>query len=277
MSEDVLPDILSASSSSAPQRPPISPRASIVTMPLPGQHPRRTRSQSISDFPPPMRRVSTDMAGLSRPVSFSAKFHKVHPATTGVTVLEHMERLDAVEAGLKRLGVDDTVVEDEEEEVDVGESSQSQSQPPSQPPSQPQSLGRTLPIPMSAPPGQQSFFGTPPPLERHHSGDEGAGSGSGPEMLSASARPDRLSAVPEDAMSLAMSYTEEDLAGLSKSMSHMDTRHSTFHSRFASHQEEVHGEEEDPALDWMQNDPPESPRVRTVISEVRSVYHPQTV
>jgi phosphatidylinositol 4-kinase type 2 len=39
-----------------------------------------------------------------------------------VTVLEHLERLDAVEASLKRLGVEESVIE-EEEEVDVAESS----------------------------------------------------------------------------------------------------------------------------------------------------------
>lgn len=65
-----------------------------------------------------MRRVSTDFTGAPRPVSFSAKFSRVHPATTGVTVLEHMERLDQVEAGLKRLGIEEEVID--EEEVDVG-------------------------------------------------------------------------------------------------------------------------------------------------------------
>lgn len=96
-----------------------SPRPSINTMPLP----RRTRSQSASaDFPPPIRRTSTEAA---RPVPFSAKFQKVHESVTGVTVLEHLERLDAVEASLKRLGRgDDSIIEEEYEEVDVGESSQ---------------------------------------------------------------------------------------------------------------------------------------------------------
>ena len=60
-----------------------------------------------------MRRTSTD---APRPVSFSTKFQRVHPGTTGVTVLEHLERLDAVEASLQRLGVEDTF----SEEVDVG-------------------------------------------------------------------------------------------------------------------------------------------------------------
>ncbi|PPQ67287.1 hypothetical protein CVT25_005871 [Psilocybe cyanescens] len=92
---------------------PISPRLSTSTAPVP----RRTRSQSSGgDFPPPMRRTSTDASGAPRPVPFAAKFQRVHPGTTGVTVLEHLERLDAVEASLQRLGVDD-----DGEEVDVGE------------------------------------------------------------------------------------------------------------------------------------------------------------
>ncbi|KAF5385849.1 hypothetical protein D9615_002528 [Tricholomella constricta] len=91
-----------------------SPRASISSVPLP----QRTRSHSSSgEFPPPMRRTSTDATGVPRPVSFATKFQRVHPGTTGVTVLEHLERLDAVEASLQRLGVDEAVVE---EEVDVG-------------------------------------------------------------------------------------------------------------------------------------------------------------
>jgi len=92
---------------------PSSPRLSINSVPLP----RRTRSQSSgSEFPPPIRRTSTDASGAPRPVPFAAKFQRVHPGTTGVTVLEHLERLDAVEASLQRLGVDETI----EEEVDVG-------------------------------------------------------------------------------------------------------------------------------------------------------------
>jgi phosphatidylinositol 4-kinase type 2 len=95
-----------------------SPQLSVNSVPLP----RRTRSQSAAtDFPPPVRRVSTES---SRPVPFAAKFQRVHPGTTGVTVLEHLERLDAVEASLQRLGREGSVIEEEdEEEVDVAESS----------------------------------------------------------------------------------------------------------------------------------------------------------
>jgi phosphatidylinositol 4-kinase type 2 len=89
--------------------------------------PPRPRSQSAAgDFPPPIRRTSTDASGVFRPVPFSAKFQKVHPGTTGVTLLEHLERLDAVEASLQRLGLNDSVIE---EEIDVGESSSSKQQP----------------------------------------------------------------------------------------------------------------------------------------------------
>ncbi|KAJ7188272.1 phosphatidylinositol 3 and 4-kinase-domain-containing protein [Mycena filopes] len=95
-----------------------SPRLSISSVPLP----RRTRSQSQSSgskFPPPMHRTSTDSSGVPRPVPFAAKFKRVHPGTKGIDVLEHLERLDAVEASLHRLGVE----EFDDEEVDVGESS----------------------------------------------------------------------------------------------------------------------------------------------------------
>ncbi|KAM6502295.1 Phosphatidylinositol 3- and 4-kinase domain containing protein [Amanita muscaria] len=92
--ETVIPD----DASNNP--PPSSPRPSVSSIPTP----KRTRSSSVSDFPPPARRTSTDAAGLPRPVPFSAKFQRVHPGTTGVTVLEHLERLDAVEASLQRLG-----------------------------------------------------------------------------------------------------------------------------------------------------------------------------
>ncbi|KAI0341916.1 hypothetical protein BDW22DRAFT_1331270 [Trametopsis cervina] len=115
VSDDSTPAILSGPASYVPKSPQ-SPHISINTMPV---EPRSRRSQSVTDFPPPIRRVSTEFTGSPRPVSFSAKFSRVHPATTGVTVLEHMERLDAVEAGLKRLGVEEDPI-DEDEEMDVG-------------------------------------------------------------------------------------------------------------------------------------------------------------
>jgi phosphatidylinositol 4-kinase type 2 len=87
--------------------------------------PRRLRSVSTpragSHFPPApataiLPRSSSDITGSARPVPFSSKVaSRVNPAATGVSVLEHMERLDRVEEGLKRLGRGED--EDEEDEV----------------------------------------------------------------------------------------------------------------------------------------------------------------
>ncbi|KAJ4002015.1 phosphatidylinositol 3 and 4-kinase-domain-containing protein [Lentinula boryana] len=107
--DDTMPEEISHDQN----EPTSSPKLSISSVPI---FPRRTRSQSSSsDFPPPMRRMITE-SGVTRPVPFSAKFQRVHPGTTGVTVLEHLERLDAVEASLQRLVSDPNVGE-----VDVGE------------------------------------------------------------------------------------------------------------------------------------------------------------
>lgn len=97
--------------------PLASSRVSISTMPLP---PRRQRSGSAGDFPPPpmMARSSTDASGAPRPVPLAAKFQRLHPGTTGVTVLEHLERLDAVEASLQRLTVDGAAAQEEEDVAD---------------------------------------------------------------------------------------------------------------------------------------------------------------
>jgi phosphatidylinositol 4-kinase type 2 len=66
-----------------------------------------------------MRRSTTDSAAGpgTRPVPFANKFQKINPGASGVTVLEHMERLDEVERGLKKLGMEEV---EEEEEEDVG-------------------------------------------------------------------------------------------------------------------------------------------------------------
>ena len=164
--------------------PPLSPAISASSVPIPG----RARSQSYgSDFPPPMRRTSTDASGAPRPVPFAAKFQRIHPGTTGVTVLEHLERLDAVEASLQRLGV-----EDAEEEMDVGVSS-APPQPHSRPGSHPISISRS----------------------RSDSSQQGH-SFAGPSSP--------LAAVPEASTpSRRSSLEEEDLVAMSKSTSHVDT------------------------------------------------------
>lgn len=113
------PPLLFASSSFTPHnhlndRSPVRPRPE-----------QRVRSRSIGSFPfpPPMRRSTTDstVGPGTRPVPFANKFQKINPGASGVTVLEHMERLDEVERGLKKLGMEEVVVEeDENEEEDVG-------------------------------------------------------------------------------------------------------------------------------------------------------------
>jgi hypothetical protein len=217
--------------------PSASPQPSISTLPLPGQPPtkRSRRRSSSSDFPPPIRRISSDYTGSLRPVPFSAKFQRVHPGTTGVTVLEHMERLDAVEASLERLGIEN--VPEEEIEEDVGESSSS------------------APRPIAVANGSLSLA-------------EGA-------LIASSSAPPRggapeLTPVPEADSPAPSVLTEEheeeeDVAALSKSLSHIDTRPL---SASAQHRRGVGSHSAQATqrmLDWMQDEPAKK---RTVISEV---------
>ncbi|KAL4254266.1 Phosphatidylinositol 4-kinase [Abortiporus biennis] len=206
LTDESLPEISNGRPSL--QIPTASPHASINTMPLPAPEFRHHRSHSASHFPPPMRRVSTEY--------------------TGVTVLEHMERLDAVEAGLKRLGADESVFDDEEE-VDVGESSSKSKAKPRKdqlPGESPASTSKTL--------------------------------------LSPTSPSERLPVVPEDGNSDAQSVAEEDLVAMSKSMSHMDQTPSSLHTRWAGHSPAA---DDRPNLDWMHIDGAESPKKRTVIVE----------
>jgi phosphatidylinositol 4-kinase type 2 len=231
LDEDAISQILHDSHS-------VSPQASINTLPLPGKallH-KRPRSQSgSSDFPPPIRRATSDQAGSVRPVPFSAKFQRVHPGTTGVTVLEHMERLDAVEASLERLVVDDAV---EEIEEDVGESSTA-----------PRSIATARGLAL-------------PETTLHASGSAPAPSRAGaPELAPV---PEADSPTP----STLIEEHEEDVVALSKSLSHLDTgplsagRH---HGRgTSSHSAQTARR----TLDWMHD---ESARKRTVIAEVRAI------
>jgi len=194
---------------------PASPHASINTVPLPTPSSRlarpKTLQSSISEFPP--RRSGE----LPRPVSFSAKYPRVHPATTGVAILEHMERLDAVEASLKRLPLDHSLDEDEEES-DVADSSKPKAVPP----------GREVPI-----------------IEDLASSVPGLFTDSG------------LSSVPEVPSS---STSEEDVAAISKSLSHIDISPPALHTRWTSQLDGRRG------LDWIVDDS-ESPKSRTVIVE----------
>ncbi|KAF8210266.1 phosphatidylinositol 3 and 4-kinase-domain-containing protein [Mycena galopus ATCC 62051] len=177
------------------------PRLSISSVPLP----RRTRSQSSgSDFPPPMNRRSTDASGIPRPVPFAAKFKRVHPGTKGIDVLEHLERLDAVEASLQRLGGEEEY--DDEEEVDVGESSSSK--------------------PIQVPP------------TRHRAGSPSTSSGMATSPFSPPGSPP-LPTVLEVPSATSSDAEEEDVAMLSKSMSQVHDHH----QRWASGGATGHGVE----------------------------------
>jgi hypothetical protein len=167
-------------------------------------------------------------------VPFSAKFQRVHPGTTGVTVLEHMERLDAVEASLDRLGIENVV--EEEIEEDVGESSSS------------------VPRPIAVANGVFSLA-------------EGA-------LIASSSAPSRggapeLTPVPEAESPTPSMLTEEheeeeDVVALSKSLSHLDTRPLSARAQHGRGMSSHSVQATRRMLDWMQDEPAKK---RTVISE----------
>jgi len=125
VSEDFnVADILGPVSADAagPSRPatkPSGPPSAFGSRP-PGQRMRSASggAAALGDFPfpPPIHRASTDITGVARPVPFASKVSRVNPGATGVSVLEHMEKLDKVEAGLKRLGVEEEVLFEQDEE-----------------------------------------------------------------------------------------------------------------------------------------------------------------
>ncbi|TRM69794.1 phosphatidylinositol 3 and 4-kinase-domain-containing protein [Schizophyllum amplum] len=200
-----------------------SPHMSVYSVPLP----RRTLSISSADFPPPMMRTSTDASGAPRPVSFAAKIQRVHPGTTGVTMLEHLERLDAVEASLQRLGVDEDVIVEED---DVGD----------RPPTQPQVLAASQALAVPAPRATVSSslpvtsFSPPssPPMPTLHEAEA------------------ERSIPPE-------SDDEADVVAMSKSMSHAD---SPLHTRWSS----SHQAGPSRAIEWADAD---AESLKTVINE----------
>ena len=209
-----------------------SPKPSVQTLPIQAASHRRARSQSALDargFPPPMRRATTD----ARPVPFVSKLPRVHPGTSGVTVLEHMDRVDAVEAGLRRLAMDDSViVEEDEEEVDVGLRSSSP-QPSTVRASEAEREGSVTPHPDVSP------------------------------ILSPMSAPDQP--LLAGTSSLASSMTEEDLVAMSKSTSVLEPGVNSPHSRFMSDQP-PNGPGR-PSLDWIREES-SSERKQIMINEV---------
>ena len=231
---------------------PSSPHASINTMPLPTPTARlsfaRQRPQRVISGP--LRR-SADFPKFTRPVSFSTTYSKVHPGTTGVAVLEQMERLDAVEASLKKLGraADGDNSRNVDHEVDVAESSvhTSTRNRPSGPTSAPGRISRSS---SSHTYTYSDSDGVPPMMTASFSGPFSSGGVS-----------DGLPAVVEAPSSNASEVEDDDLAQMSKSMSYMDARPSV-PSRWMSQ------DGDRPRLDWI-IDEEETPKVKTVIVEVR--------
>jgi phosphatidylinositol 4-kinase type 2 len=177
-----------------------------------------------------------------------AKFQRVHPGTTGVTVLEHLERLDAVEASLKRLGADDSVIEEEEEEEDVAESQRK----------------RNAPLPPAA---------TTVTAAATTADDDARASTTSPRISASQfpslANSEILPPVPENdlSMSFMSEGDEEDLVAMSKSTSHVDSSPRYPHGRWASNAENHVEPRGGGPLDWMHSVDGE-PLKRTVIVEV---------
>ena len=233
---------------------PSSPHASINTMPLPAPTPRlsfaRPSQQRFASGPP---RRSVDFVNFTRPVSFSTTYSKVHPGTTGVAVLEQMERLDAVEASLKKLGggVGGDSSENPDREEDVAESATSPRTRNNRP-SVTIAPGRISRSSSSHTHTCSNDDGVPPIMTASFSGPFSPGGIS-----------DGLLAVVEEAPSSnASEMGDEDLAQMSKSMSYMDARPS-FHSRWMSQ------DGNRPRLDWI-IDEGETPKSKTVVVEVRT-------
>jgi hypothetical protein len=166
-------------------------------MSLPGG---RRRSVSFGRAPaPPLHRLSTDSA-RPRPVPFARSRSAVHPATTGVAVLEQMEQLDAVERRLQRLGPAGPA---EPEESDVGDAG-----PPRPPPA------------AAASPGSPRSPRSPrlPPVAELVPVEDAADSGEH--------RDEHEDGDADD--------DEVDLAALSKSTSQLEIPSSRFHARWTS-------------------------------------------
>lgn len=164
-----------------------------------------------------------------RPVPFAVKFQKVHPGTTGVTVLHHLERLDQVEASLQRLTVDEV----DEEEQDVAESAARARPMPlrtstegDSPIAGPSRVATSAPVSPFSPPT------SPPPMHALLEGEERQ---------------------PASAAS-----SEEDLVTMSKSVSYVDGN-SPGHSRWAS-------QSNNRGLEWLQT--ADVPAKKIVIVEV---------
>jgi phosphatidylinositol 4-kinase type 2 len=185
-----------------------------------------------------MRRVSSD--GVARPVPFVQRAQRVHPATTGVTVLEHMEQIDAAERKLQELApspADD--VREEAEEVDVGVAVHAR---PVQMPPHSDSPIHGLVLPRS----------DPLPVVQEHVRVEVM---------------EPVEPVPEEAEDDDDEMNEQDLAALSKSTSHLEISPSRLHGRWTSAEGVAHT-----MFDMFGTPGDEHIKPKTVIVEVSKYY-----
>ncbi|KIY74085.1 hypothetical protein CYLTODRAFT_364402 [Cylindrobasidium torrendii FP15055 ss-10] len=227
---------------------PTSPRApsirSMSSVPLP---PRRTYSSdgnalSPTRMPAPLTILRTSS---ERPVvPFVSKLERIHPSATGVTVLEHLERLDAAEAKSQK---QTSPLEGVEEEEDLA-------------------VSRTRPRHIHIPSRSANVSGS----------SSGAASSPGaalsptngplsPMSVPASPLPTLHETV--EAPSLEDSMTEEDLVSMSRSTSHVEP--GAAHSRWASQVARN--------MDWMQPDADVGKAKKIVIAErLEPVEHKPT-
>jgi phosphatidylinositol 4-kinase type 2 len=98
---EVTPENMAELMTSGPQSPLHQRVPSSASLPQVATGRRRSSSIGNGPSPPPLRRTSTE-GNRPRPVPFAKSFTRVHPATTGVAVLEQMEHIDRVEAKLQR-------------------------------------------------------------------------------------------------------------------------------------------------------------------------------
>lgn len=191
---------------------------------------------------------------------FASKLPRVHPGTSGVTVLEHMERVDAVEAGLRRLAVEECVIVEEEEELIAAGAVAGAEEAPEE-----------VDVGVSASPAQR-------PSTILEATDEDAGAG-GEGSLTPGRHSPLLSPISDTAVqsgldSLTSSMTEEDLVAMSRSASALDPNATPMHMRFGSQDPSAGPSALGQTLDWIREETAEQ-RKRIMISEVWCIYASQ--
>jgi len=105
-SKSKMKSVTKAETPSKAMKAVLHPRASTNTIPFPVPvawlgSTRSITHRATSSFP---SKRPADFLNFTRPAPFSTTYSKVHSETTGVAILEQLERLDAVEVSVKKLG-----------------------------------------------------------------------------------------------------------------------------------------------------------------------------